>query len=148
LINVHLFMVPIAYSHPRSVRVLALHAAVLILLAAISISIAPSPRRLVAVVCVVPVSVVPILIIMRSSSLVPVVVGACRRLLAPAIHPASSGSQGWGQMLGHPLWSWVMLVLGILPCRPAVTESHCEQFFRGHGSAVDVVGMCVWLWQS
>jgi hypothetical protein len=89
LINVHLFTVPIAYSHPQSVRILALHATVLVLLAAISISVAPSPRHLVAVVCMVPVSVVPILIIMRSSPPVPVVVGACRRLLAPAIHPAS-----------------------------------------------------------
>jgi hypothetical protein len=140
-------MVPIAYSHPQSVRVLALHAAVLILLAAISISIAPSPRRLMAVVCVVPVSVVAVLIIMHSSSPVPVVVGACRQLLAPTIHPVSSGSQGWGQVLGRPSWS-VVLALGILPCRPAITESHCEQFFCGRGSAVDVVGVWVWLWQS
>jgi hypothetical protein len=113
-------MVPIAYSHPQSVRILMLHAAVLVLLAAISISVAPSPHRLVAAVCMVPVSVVPILIIMRSSPPVPVVVGACCQLLAPAIHPASSGSQGWGRVLGRSSWSWVVLVLGILPCRPTV----------------------------
>jgi hypothetical protein len=102
LINVHLFMVPIAYSYPQSVRILVLHATVLVLLAAISISITPSPHRLVAVVCMVPVSVVPILIIMRSLPPVPVVVGACHQLLAPTIHPASSGSQCWGWVLGHP----------------------------------------------
>jgi hypothetical protein len=48
----------------------------------------------------------------------------------------------------HPSWSWVVLVLGILPCRPTVTEFHCEQFFCGRGSAVDMVGMWVSLWQS
>jgi hypothetical protein len=34
----------------------------------------------------------------------------CRRLLAPAIHPASSGSQGWARVLVRVLgcfsWSW------------------------------------------
>jgi hypothetical protein len=31
----------------------------------------------------------------------------CRHwLLAPTIHPASSGSQGWGRVLGRPLSLW------------------------------------------